>query len=67
MTTSSMHQPIDDVATDPSPGGMSVADDSLDQMVQAASIPSLADLFRKAKASGAIAPVSSYGGQGAGA
>jgi hypothetical protein len=44
-----------------SPGGMSVVDDSLDQMVQAASIPSLASLFRQAKDQGVIVPVSNYG------
>jgi len=42
-------------------GKVSVADDSLDQMVQAASIPNLASLFRRAKETGAIGAVSVYG------
>ena len=48
-------------------GGLSVDADNLDQLVQAASTPSLADLFRKAKQQGVIAPVSNYGGAAAGA
>jgi hypothetical protein len=40
---------------------VSVADDSMDSLVQAASVPNLADLFRKAKATGAIAPMAAYG------
>jgi hypothetical protein len=43
----------------PHPGGkcprdVSAVDDSLDSMVQAASVPNLASLFRKAKETGAI-------------
>lgn len=41
---------------------MSEADATLDTMVQQASVPSLATLFRKAKESGAIQPVAGYGG-----
>lgn len=53
------------MTTTPSEGGVSVADDSLDQLIEAASVPSLASLFRKAKAQGAIGPLSNYGeGQG---
>lgn len=40
---------------------VSVADERLDSLVQAASVPNLADLFRKAKATGAIAPMAAYG------
>lgn len=40
---------------------LSVADDSLDQMVQAASTPSLATLFQRAKDAGLIKPVKEYG------
>lgn len=43
---------------------VSVADDSLDQMVEAASVPNLASLFRKAKKAGHIGPVTTYGGPG---
>lgn len=35
--------------------------DSLDQMVQAASVPNLAALFKRAKETGAIGAVSVYG------
>lgn len=42
---------------------VSVADDTLDNMVQQASTPSLATLFKKAKDAGAIKPVSAYGNQ----
>jgi hypothetical protein len=42
-------------------GGVSVVDDSLDQLIEAASIPSLATLFRTAKAKGALGPLSNYG------
>lgn len=42
-------------------GIVSVADDSLDSMVQAASVPSLATLFKRAKDAGVIGAVSNYG------
>ena len=42
-------------------GAVSADADNLDQLVQAASVPSLADLFRKAKEQGVIVPVSVYG------
>lgn len=45
----------------PAEGGVSVADDSLDQLIEAASVPSLASLFRQAKQQGAIGPLSNYG------
>lgn len=48
-------------------GNVSEDVDSLDQMVQAASVPNLADLFRKAKQTGAIGPVTVYGGAEGGA
>lgn len=48
-------------------GEVSEVTDSLDALVQAASVPNLADLFRKAKASGAIGPVTSYGSAAGGA
>lgn len=41
--------------------GMSVVDASLDSMVQAASVPNLASLFRRAKDAGVLGPVSNYG------
>lgn len=42
---------------------MSVPADSFDSMIQQASTPTLADLFRKAKASGALQPGGQeYGG-----
>ena len=37
-------------------------DATLDTMIQQASVPTLATLFRKAKDSGAIKPVTGYGG-----
>ena len=40
---------------------VSVADDTLDSMVQAASTPSLATLFRRAKDQGVISGVTVYG------
>lgn len=40
---------------------VSVDDASLDVLVQQASVPNLADLFRKAKVSGAIQPLTVYG------
>lgn len=40
---------------------LSAADDSLDQMVQAASTPSLATLFQRAKDAGLIKPAKEYG------
>jgi len=43
------------------PAELSDPDDRLDTMVQQASVPSLASLFRKAKQSGAIKPISGYG------
>jgi uncharacterized paraquat-inducible protein A len=39
---------------------LSDPEDKLDDMVAAASVPNLATLFRKAKASGAIGSVSAY-------
>ena len=36
-------------------------DDKLDSMIEQAAVPSLATLFRKAKQSGAIKPVTGYG------
>lgn len=49
-------------ATAPSEGGdVSVADDSLDSMVQAASIPSLATLFKRGKEAGLLKGVTHYG------
>lgn len=48
--------------------GVSVVDDSLDQLVEAASKPTLADMFRKVKESGRLdTTVTNYGGQNAGA
>lgn len=40
---------------------VSVADDSLDPMIEAASVPNLATLFRRAKDKGVIGSVSNYG------
>lgn len=47
----------------PKCGGRTEPDeaDKMDQLVQSASIPNLASLFRKAKASGVIDAVSNYG------
>lgn len=42
---------------------LSDPDATLDSMVQKASVPTLATLFRRAKESGAIKPVSEYGGK----
>ena len=42
-------------------GGLSVDEASLDRMIQDASAPSLADLFRKAKEQGLVQPVTGYG------
>lgn len=50
------HCPTCDGPREPDPARMSEADDSLfEQQVEEASVPNLADLFRKAKKSGAIA------------
>lgn len=40
---------------------VSVETDSLDDMIQAASVPSLASLFRRAKDRGLLGPVTVYG------
>lgn len=40
---------------------VSVDTDSLDDMIQAASVPSLASLFRRAKDRGLLGPVTVYG------
>jgi hypothetical protein len=37
-------------------------DDTLDSMIQQASVPSLSSLFKKAKETGAIKAVPAYGG-----
>jgi hypothetical protein len=42
-------------------GGVSAPADTLDSLVQQASVPNLASLFRKAKQAGVINPVSVYG------
>lgn len=48
--------------------GVSVVDAKLDEMVEAASRPTLADMFRKVKESGRLdTTVTNYGGQNAGA
>lgn len=60
-TCSKGHQFTEDICPKCNPGGMSVADDSLDQMVQAASVPNLSTLFQKAKDAGMIGGVSVYG------
>jgi hypothetical protein len=41
---------------------LSVPEGNLDVLVQQASVPNLASLFRKAKASGVITPMKAYGG-----
>lgn len=41
---------------------LSDSDARLDDMMQKAAVPSLATLFRKAKDSGAIKPLTGYGG-----
>lgn len=48
----------------PSCGWTEVSDagEIMDDMIAKASVPSLATLFRKAKDSGAIGPISGYGG-----
>ena len=43
-------------------GGVSVPADNLDSLVQQASVPNLASLFRKAKQAGVITPMKAYGG-----
>jgi len=48
-------------------GSLSVDDATLDLMVQQASAPSLASLFKQAKDQGLIGPVSHYGGSQGGA
>ena len=37
-------------------------DAKLDEMIEKAAVPNLASLFRKAKATGAIKPITGYGG-----
>ena len=44
------------------PEEVSDPDAKLDDMIQKAAVPSLSSLFRKAKTSGAIKPISGYGG-----
>jgi hypothetical protein len=51
----------DEVCTNCGEGIVSVADDSLDLLVQAASVPDLAVLFKRAKDAGVIGAVSNYG------
>lgn len=46
---------------------VSVADDSLDALIERASVPSLATLFGQAKQQGLIQPVLPYGGENASA
>lgn len=46
----------------PTHGAVSVDADSLDSLVQAASIPNLAALFKRAKDTGIITPAKEYGG-----
>lgn len=41
---------------------VSVGDDSLDSLVEQASVRNLADLFREAKDKGLIQPTTAYGG-----
>jgi hypothetical protein len=41
---------------------LSDPDAKLDDMIEKAAVPTLATLFRKAKASGAIKPITGYGG-----
>jgi uncharacterized OB-fold protein len=44
------------------PAEVSDPDAKLDDMVERAAVPTLATLFRKAKATGAIKPITGYGG-----
>lgn len=46
--------------------GVSVDDETLDQLVQEASVPTLAQLFKRAKEAGVIGPVTVYGEGGTG-
>jgi hypothetical protein len=48
-------------------GNVSEETDSLDSLVQAASVPNLAALFKRAKETGAIGAVSVYGSANGGA
>ena len=43
-------------------GELSVADDTLDRMVQRASTPNLATLFQRGKAAGLLKPTQGYAG-----
>lgn len=52
---------VKDVCPHCGEGVVSVADDSLDQLVQNASVPDLAVLFKRAKDAGVIGAVSNYG------
>lgn len=45
----------------PCPVHLSVADDSLDTMIQKASVPNLATLFQRGKDAGLIQPGKEYG------
>lgn len=49
--------------TDPQPGstGVSVTDETLDKLIQEASVPSLSTLFSRAKQAGLLGPVTVYG------
>jgi hypothetical protein len=42
-------------------GAVSVPDETMDSLIQQASVPNLASLFRKAKEAGVIGAVSVYG------
>ena len=47
--------------TTPKGGKVSVDDDSLDQLVEAASVPNLAALFKRGKEAGLLKPTTGYG------
>lgn len=42
--------------------GMSVPDDTMDTMIQRASVPNLATLFQRGKDAGLLKPTTGYGG-----
>ena len=50
-------------AEDATPGGekVSVADDRLDELVEQASVPNLATLFKRGKDAGLLKPTTGYG------
>lgn len=55
------HESNEDVCPECGHQIVSVVDDTMDQLIEAASIPNLASLFRQGKKRGLITPMKDYG------